>query len=1097
VPLSHAASADHARDQLLEDPASIASFTERAVSGANGDAAVMIVVDQLEEVFTVCRDEQVRARFLDVLVHAANDPDSPSRVFVAVRSDYYARCTEHAEFAELLGRTNLLVGPMRPDELQRAIEEPALRAGLVLEDGLLDRIFDDVGTEPGALPLLETALLETWTRRDDSTLTIEGYEASGGVHGAVAHLADDVYTRMSRSEQDVARGIFLRLAEPGEGTDDVRRRAPLDELVVDDEHTMVLASLVEHRLVVTGDSTAEVAHEALLREWPRLRVWLEDDREGRRVQRALANTAQEWDASARTDDLLFRGSRLAAALDVADAQPGAINPLEREFLAAARAQQESELRGARRTARRFRRLTVALAAFLVVAVVAGVLSLIERTRADENASRADAQAWASAAAAFATQARALMGEHADLSLLLLVEARRLHRSIDTDGALESALASPLLGVDAAFPLKPRSGPYPNLSPDQRLVAVPGVDGFVRLLDARSGRLVRRLGPPGQTPVGALFNSDGSLLSVGGIAGMVTVWEVATGRRVAQLDAGTQGYAYGVFATDRYVLYTVSHAGEVRRWDLHTRDPRPDDLVKVPAATTDALLFSVSPDGRRLLVGDINAGPTSLWDLDTGTRLAVVDGLQSGFGPLGQTFVTTTLDGRVEVRDTETLALLDAPVSMPSAGGMLSRSPDGKLVVVKEFHSTVIHVLDVATGADVVPPITLHTNDPLVRFLPDGRLFTASADKVVIVRVDRKVSPIATVLDGTPTSGVQASFLRNDSVETFNPIDGTRLWNATTAKPLDDAALGSDGAARVISSPDLRKAVVVQRDGTYRLTDARRDETGAALPVPDHLFGITWSPDSSMLALAFPDYTALYRVDDVTRPQRIARLRPVGGIADELPWVTSLAFSPDSRRVAVVREHSGVATLFDTARGRRLRTFTLDGGDTMSQATFSPDGRMLAVAVATTAQQNSVGGSAGTLVLFDVDTGARETLTVSPFRTGTPTFPRGVAYIDGGRRLAVLLDTQDGAGSLQIWDPRTRRLVGEPLAVPAGTTGSGLDASPDGTRVVHGTDAGYALVWDLDPARWSRLACILGGRPLSLEEWQRYLPGRPYDPACKP
>ena len=163
------------------------------MNGATGDGALMIVVDQLEEVFTVCRDDSVRDRFFDVLVHAANAPDSPSRVLAAVRSDYYARCAEHAAFAELLGRASVLVGPMRPDELQRAIEEPARRAGLVLEDGLVERIFDDVGTEPGSLPLLETALLETWSRRNGKTLTLEGYESAGGVHGAVAHLADDVY----------------------------------------------------------------------------------------------------------------------------------------------------------------------------------------------------------------------------------------------------------------------------------------------------------------------------------------------------------------------------------------------------------------------------------------------------------------------------------------------------------------------------------------------------------------------------------------------------------------------------------------------------------------------------------------------------------------------------------------------------------------------------------------------------------------------------------------------------------------------------------------------------------------------------------------
>ena len=278
---------------------------------------------------------------------------------------------------------------------------------------------------------------------------------------------------------------------------------------------------------------------------------------------ALANTAQEWDAAARGDDLLFRGSRLAAALDVADAQPTGINPLEGEFLAASRAQQESEVRGARRTARRFRRLTVALAAFLVVALVAGAVSLVERSRADKNASRADAQARAVTATSLVAQARALIGEHPDLSLLLLEEAHRLHPSIDTDGALESALTSSLRGVDAAFTLKPRSGQYPDLSPNQELVAAPGADGFVRLIDADTGRVVRRLdGPPVLGLIGAMFNGDGSLLSVGNFDGKVTV----CGRHEWQAPhrASTpvpRPFAYGTFdPTDGRVLYTVSPRG---------------------------------------------------------------------------------------------------------------------------------------------------------------------------------------------------------------------------------------------------------------------------------------------------------------------------------------------------------------------------------------------------------------------------------------------------------------------------------------------------------------------------------------------------------
>ena len=377
--------------RLWDEPGAIGLIADRALDGLEDDARVVIVVDQFEELFTTCTDRAVRERFVDVLVHSATAVESRTSVVVAMRADYFGHCADHADLAGLLRDTNMLVGPMRPDELQRAIEEPADRAGLAIEPGLVERIFDDVGTEPGALPLMETALLETWLRRRGHTLTLSGYDEAGGVRGAVAHLAEGVYEPMTPDAQRVTRGIFLRLAEPGSGLDDVRRRAPLDELITSDDHAAVLATLVEHRLVVTNDSTGEVAHEALLREWPRLRSWLEEDREGRRMQRALADATQVWDGSGRDDDLVFRGTRLAAAVEVADSHPEDVNPLEREFLGAGHTVHDTELQRARRTARRLRRLTIGLATLLVVSLAAGGFALVQRSNARREAGVADAR----------------------------------------------------------------------------------------------------------------------------------------------------------------------------------------------------------------------------------------------------------------------------------------------------------------------------------------------------------------------------------------------------------------------------------------------------------------------------------------------------------------------------------------------------------------------------------------------------------------------------------------------------------------------------------------------------------------------------------
>ena len=258
---------------------------------------VLLVVDQFEEAFTICRDEVERARFLATLAEAAQ-ADNSVTVVVAVRADYYGHCAANPALASLLAANHVLVGPMDAGELRRAIELPARRAGLQLEPGLAGAMISEVAEEPGGLPLLSCALLESWQHRHGRTLTLTAYEQAGGVRGAVARLAERAWLGLAPGEQAVARRILLRLAGPGEGEAVVRRRVPLDEVAPahDERSRAVLDALVDQRLLSVGQDSVEVAHEALLREWPRLRGWLEDDVQGRALHRHLIGAAREWDA---------------------------------------------------------------------------------------------------------------------------------------------------------------------------------------------------------------------------------------------------------------------------------------------------------------------------------------------------------------------------------------------------------------------------------------------------------------------------------------------------------------------------------------------------------------------------------------------------------------------------------------------------------------------------------------------------------------------------------------------------------------------------------------------------------------------------------
>ena len=321
--------------------------------------------------------------FVAALVRAARDRDGRCLVVLAVRADFYGRCAAYPELSRLLGANHVLVGPMSRDELRRAIERPAQRVGLSVEPELVEALLTDVEGRPGALPLLSTALLELWRRRDGSRLRLAAYARSGGVQGAVARLAEDAFVQLDPAQQAEARKLLLRLADEDESGAIVRRRIGLAELE-GERSAEVVARLADRRLLTVSDGAVEVAHEALLREWPRLRAWLDEDAQGRRLHRRIGDAARAWDADARDPGALYRGARLASALDWAAGHEPELNATERAFL-------DDSRRASGRAQRRLRMVLAGVASLLVLAVIAGGVALDQRGNARAEATAAAAQ----------------------------------------------------------------------------------------------------------------------------------------------------------------------------------------------------------------------------------------------------------------------------------------------------------------------------------------------------------------------------------------------------------------------------------------------------------------------------------------------------------------------------------------------------------------------------------------------------------------------------------------------------------------------------------------------------------------------------------
>ena len=276
------------------DPTALDLAARQALLGEDAEAKLLVVVDQFEELFTTCRDASERERFVATLLDAV--AAGRTAVAIALRADFFGHCGELPVLAEALETHTVLLGPMDEDGLRAAVEGPAAAGGLTVEAGLTEIVLRDVAGEPGGLPLLSHALRETWKRRRGRSLTVEGYRECGGVHGAISRTADGVYDALVPVQQAVAqRDIFLRLTELGEGTADTRRQVRVEDVLSHaPDASEVLRVLTDARLVTVANGTVEVAHEALIREWPRLRGWLDEDRERLRAMRHLAAAAQEW-----------------------------------------------------------------------------------------------------------------------------------------------------------------------------------------------------------------------------------------------------------------------------------------------------------------------------------------------------------------------------------------------------------------------------------------------------------------------------------------------------------------------------------------------------------------------------------------------------------------------------------------------------------------------------------------------------------------------------------------------------------------------------------------------------------------------------------
>ncbi len=494
-----------------------------------------LVVDQAEEAVTTCENEEERERYFAALAaHAA----AGGALVLSMRTDHLGDLAPYPDMARLLEDGLYLLGPMSEPDLRSAVEGPARRAGLRLEAGLVDLLVRDVEGEPAALPLLSHVLRETWVRREGPTLTVAGYQATGGIRSAVAQSAEKLYDAMDAAQRARLRTLLLRLVMPTEDGDPVRARVPRSKVAADDEHQRLVEQLVKARLVSIDGDSVQIAHEALVRVWPRLRGWLDDDVDGQRIFRHLAGAADAWDAMGRPESELYRGARLARTAEWRDRADPDLNEAESAFLDASAALEASEVRAAetrlaeqRRVNRRLRGSLVGVGVLLILAMVAGLVAVRSADRADRErdlaagerdlAARERDRAEQAANLADARRAGAQGVLHEDIAtgLLLAVEGVRAEESTQAWENLGATLtrAGALSGVRDVGELLGESGTawMPSVSASEKgeLIASNVLGDQPRLFDAETLAPVpfEDVPPPAIT---VAMSPDGRRLAVG-------------------------------------------------------------------------------------------------------------------------------------------------------------------------------------------------------------------------------------------------------------------------------------------------------------------------------------------------------------------------------------------------------------------------------------------------------------------------------------------------------------------------------------------------------------------------------------------------------
>lgn len=1062
----------------------------------HGEPPSVVIVDQFEEALVA--ETQTRQALLDRLSVLSGQ----AVVMVALRADFYHVAAGEPLLLNGLRHHQRLLGPMTAEEVREVVTLPAEHVGAPVEEGLVDLVLDDLtpaqssafAHDPGSLPLLSYALLAAWERAGRNKLTIADYVAVGGIRGAVRQAAETLYGGLDDGEQAVARRLFGRLVRVDRDGPPTRRIALRDELLETGDHdaderaASVLEQFVNARLVTVDAETVQISHEALLVAWPRLRDWVESDRDWLTLRHQLSEAATAWERSGHDESLLWRGGRLATASEQAGAADRELNRLESEFLAASIHHRDAALRAERRRTRRTQQLLAGVAVLAAASIVFGAFAVSSRSDAvtarDQALSRQ-----------VAIEAQQLAPSDPSLAAQLAVAAYRISPTVQARSVLIDMTASEV-------PYRMLGAPGPTFlatvrGSDLVAAAYSGADTVI-LYRTRSGTPIEaseiQAGGPSDQDYAVALGASGQLLAIGGTQKNISLWNTAEPSKPAKLTTlvGASSTVYSLaFSPDHRRLAAADADGALYEWDV-TDPQRPTPLARLRLPGSSALkAVAYSNDGHWLAAA--GAGVVAIWDPSSGRLVALANAgsatfSQMAFNPDGTLLAATADDGTLHLWNLTPAGSL-RPSRPPLTVGTaqldsIAVSPDGRQLAAGSADGAV-HIYDTTTWSQVT---TLAHANPVTGavFGADGMSLT-TADSTGTIRVWRLPTPTSITAPGNvfflsylgqshdliAASGGSAGTAR--LIDTTNPLHPSAVADVNLPPGLGHVE------AVAAPTPDGRYLAAGNRDAKVELLDIRDPlhPTPVAGPLK------CAKPLIEQLTAA-PDGRFLVSVDDsgqvcVWDIAKIGSPRLASARSDTSGEILGFSISTDSRMLATAASDNKVRLYDIGASGVLTMRATLGGFTNYALTTaFSPDGRTL------------IAGSAdGTIRLWNITHPSKPKLIGHPL-SGPTAYVYQISLTPDGKTMAAATTNH----AVWIWD------ISHPSSPDHVAT---LQAAQDAVFAVRFSPGGDVLaasgsddtihLWEYQPAAAERAVCGEVGQAITRQEWARYLQGAPYRVPC--